>query len=138
MSCFRRLVARLSPHRLEVDTGLVHVRYAVDKVVPGRDFLKILPFSSISIIPPILRAQPYLYITLISKRGQSLSTVPPNKAMLILTSGSTGDSSAFTRGVPSVSVNFLLILLSLFLEAGQFSVSSLCVRHTNILLIIPK
>lgn len=74
MSCFRRLAACLSPHRLEVDTGLVHVRFEVAEVVLGRDFLRILPFSSISIIPPILRAQPYLYITLISKRGQSLST----------------------------------------------------------------
>jgi len=74
VSRFRRLAACLSPHRLEVDTGLVHVRFAVAEVVLGRDFLRILTFSSISIISPILRAQPYLYITLISKCGQSLST----------------------------------------------------------------
>jgi len=71
---FQAVSCCLSPHRLEVDTGLVHVRFAVAEVVLGRDFLRILPFSSISIIPPILRAQPYLYIPLISKGGQSLST----------------------------------------------------------------
>lgn len=74
MPCFRLLAVCLSPQRLEVDTGLVHVRFAVEKVVLGRDFLRVLPFSSKSIIPPTLRAQPYLCITLISKRGQTLST----------------------------------------------------------------
>jgi hypothetical protein len=73
--CLRRLAACLSPQRLEVDTGLVHVRFAAKKKkVVERDFLRVLPFYSISIIPPILRAQTYLYITLISKRGQSLGT----------------------------------------------------------------
>jgi hypothetical protein len=47
----RRLVIGLSPRRLGIDAGPVHVRFMVDIVAPEEDFLRVLRFSAVSSIP---------------------------------------------------------------------------------------
>jgi hypothetical protein len=50
----RRLVACLSPRRPEFDPGSVHVGFVVDKVALGPVFLRVLRFSPVNLIPPVL------------------------------------------------------------------------------------
>jgi hypothetical protein len=50
----RRLVAGLSPRRPGFSPGSVHVGFVVDKVAPGQGFLRVLRFSPVSFIPPVL------------------------------------------------------------------------------------
>lgn len=54
VSWFRRSVAGLSQWGPGVDLRSVHVRYAMNKVVLGRGFLRALRFSLAKIIPPML------------------------------------------------------------------------------------
>jgi hypothetical protein len=53
--CFRRLVAGLSPRRPGFDPGSVHVGFVVDNVALGQVFPRVLRFSPINFIPPVLR-----------------------------------------------------------------------------------
>jgi hypothetical protein len=41
-----------SPWRSWFEPGTVHVTFVVDKVALGQGFLRVRPFSSVSIIPP--------------------------------------------------------------------------------------
>jgi hypothetical protein len=50
----RRLVACLSPRRLGFDPGSVHVGFVVDKVPLGQVFPRVLRFSPVNFIPPVL------------------------------------------------------------------------------------
>jgi hypothetical protein len=50
----RRLVAGLSPQRPEVDPGSVHVGFLVNKVALGQVFPRVLWFSPVNFIPPVL------------------------------------------------------------------------------------
>jgi hypothetical protein len=50
----RRLAAGLSPRRPGFDPRSVHVGFVVDKVVLGQVFLRVLRFSPVSFIPPVL------------------------------------------------------------------------------------
>jgi hypothetical protein len=50
----RRLVAGLSPRRTGFDPGSVHVGFVVDKVALGQVFLRVLRFSLVNFIPPVL------------------------------------------------------------------------------------
>jgi hypothetical protein len=50
----RRIVAGLSPRRLGFDPGSVHMGFLVDKVALGLDFPRVLRFSPVSFIPPVL------------------------------------------------------------------------------------
>jgi hypothetical protein len=36
------------------DTGSVHVKFLVEKVALGQVFLRVLPFSPVNLIPPVL------------------------------------------------------------------------------------
>jgi hypothetical protein len=47
----KRLVAGLSPRRAEFAPGSIHVGFVVDRVALGQDFLRVLRFSPVSIIP---------------------------------------------------------------------------------------
>jgi hypothetical protein len=49
-----RLVAGLSPRRPGFDPRSVHVGFVVDKVELGQVFPRILRFSSVNFIPPVL------------------------------------------------------------------------------------
>jgi hypothetical protein len=50
----RRLVAGLSPRRPGFDPLSVHVVFVVDKVALGQAFLRVLRFSPVNFIPPVL------------------------------------------------------------------------------------
>ena len=50
----RRLVAGLSPRRSGFDPDSVHVGFVVDKVTLGQVFPRVLRFSSVNFIPPVL------------------------------------------------------------------------------------
>jgi hypothetical protein len=50
----RRLVADLSPRRPGFDPGSVHVGIVMDKVALGQVFHRVLRFSPINFIPPVL------------------------------------------------------------------------------------
>jgi hypothetical protein len=50
----RRLVAGLSPRRPGFDPGSVHVGFVVDKVALGHVFPRVLRFSLVNFIPPML------------------------------------------------------------------------------------
>jgi hypothetical protein len=50
----RRLVAGLSPRRPVFDPGLVHVGFVVEKVALGQVFPRVLRFSPVNFIPPVL------------------------------------------------------------------------------------
>jgi hypothetical protein len=50
----RRLVAGLSPRRHGFDTDSVHVGFAVDKVALEQVSLRVLQFSPVNFIPPVL------------------------------------------------------------------------------------
>jgi hypothetical protein len=51
---FRRLVASLSPRRPGFDPRSVHVGFVVEKVALGQVFPRLLQFSPVSFIPPVL------------------------------------------------------------------------------------
>jgi hypothetical protein len=53
----RRLLAGLSPRRPGFDPGSVHVEFVVDKVALWQVFLRILRFSPVNFIPPVLEKQ---------------------------------------------------------------------------------
>jgi hypothetical protein len=50
----RRLAASLSPRRPGFDPGSVHVGFVVNKVALGQVFVRVLRFSPVSFIPPVL------------------------------------------------------------------------------------
>jgi hypothetical protein len=50
----RRLVADLSPQRPGFDPGSAHVGFVVDKLALGQVFLRVLRFSPVHVIPPVL------------------------------------------------------------------------------------
>jgi hypothetical protein len=50
----RRLVAGISPRRPGFDSRSVHVGFVVDKVVLGQVFPRVLLFSPVNLIPPVL------------------------------------------------------------------------------------
>jgi hypothetical protein len=50
----RRLVAGLPLRRLGFDPGSVHVGFVVDKVALGQVSPRVLRFSPVSFIPPVL------------------------------------------------------------------------------------
>ena len=50
----RPLVAGLSPRTPGFDPGSVHLGFVVDKVAVGQVFLRILRFSPVNFIPPVL------------------------------------------------------------------------------------
>jgi hypothetical protein len=50
----RQLIAGLSPRRPGFDPGSVHVGFVVDKVALGHVFLRVLRFSPVNFIPPLL------------------------------------------------------------------------------------
>jgi hypothetical protein len=50
----KRLVSDLSPRKPGFDPRSVHVRLVVDKVALGQVFLRVRPFSPVSVIPPML------------------------------------------------------------------------------------
>jgi hypothetical protein len=50
----RRLFAGLSPRRPGFRPGSVHVGFVVDKVTLGQVFLRVLRFSPVNFIPPVL------------------------------------------------------------------------------------
>jgi hypothetical protein len=49
-----QVVNRLSPRRPGVDPGSVHVGFVVDKVALGHVFPRVLRFSPVYFIPPVL------------------------------------------------------------------------------------
>jgi hypothetical protein len=50
----RRLAAGLPPRRPGFDPGSVHVAFEVDKVALGQVFPRVLRFSPVNFIPPVL------------------------------------------------------------------------------------
>jgi hypothetical protein len=50
----RRLVTGLSQRRPGFDPGLVYVEFVVDKVALGQIFPRVLRFSPVNFIPPVL------------------------------------------------------------------------------------
>jgi hypothetical protein len=51
---FRQLVAGLSPRRPVLDPGSIHVGFVVDKMALGQVFPRVLRFSPVNFIPPVL------------------------------------------------------------------------------------
>jgi hypothetical protein len=54
MPWLRRLVASLSPRSPGLDPGSVHVGFVVDEVALGQVFPRVLRFSPVNFIPPVL------------------------------------------------------------------------------------
>jgi hypothetical protein len=50
----RRSVAGLSPRRAGLDSGSVHVGFVVDKMAMGQVFPRVLMFSAVNFVPPVL------------------------------------------------------------------------------------
>jgi hypothetical protein len=50
----RRLVAGLSPRRSGFDPGSVHVGFVVDNMALGQVFPRVLRFSPVNLIQPVL------------------------------------------------------------------------------------
>jgi hypothetical protein len=50
----KRLVAGISPRRPGFDPGSVHVGFVLDKVTLGQVFPRVLRFSLVTLIPPVL------------------------------------------------------------------------------------
>ena len=73
-----------SRRRLIVESGFdprsVRVIFVVDKAAFGQVFLRVLSFSSVSIIPPLLHTNLHLHAVLTRTKGRSLGTF--QKAML--------------------------------------------------------
>jgi hypothetical protein len=84
---FRRLVACLSSWSSYFDCSLDHVRFLMDTVALGEVFVRVRPFSPVSIIPAVLHG--YLHLTLLTRtNGRILVTI--QKAILFRQSGSIG------------------------------------------------
>jgi hypothetical protein len=54
----------LSRQGSEFDPTLIHARFVVNDVAPGQSFLRVLRFSIVSIIPPMLQIHLNLYVAL--------------------------------------------------------------------------
>jgi hypothetical protein len=54
VSWLRQLVYGFSPRRPGFDRGSVHVGFVVDKVAPRQVFPRVLRFSPVKFIPPVL------------------------------------------------------------------------------------
>jgi hypothetical protein len=50
----RRLVAGLAPRRPEIDPGSLYVGFVVDRVALGQVSPRVLRFSPVNFIPPVL------------------------------------------------------------------------------------
>jgi hypothetical protein len=73
---------RLSPRGPEFDPSAVHMRCVVDKVALGQISLPVLPFSPVSIVPPVLHTHIRLNGTLIRRlSGRSLRTFTQSSAV---------------------------------------------------------
>jgi hypothetical protein len=71
----RHLLAGLSRRGPEFDLPSIHVRFLVDNVVVGQVFLRILRFSLVDIIPPMLHTHLNLHVTLEGRiNGESPGT----------------------------------------------------------------
>jgi hypothetical protein len=76
MPWFRLLVAGLSPRRPESDPRSVHVGLVVDKVALGNVFIRVLQFSPVNFIPPLLHyaekneKKPIIFIIGLHKKPQ--------------------------------------------------------------------
>jgi hypothetical protein len=57
------------------DPGQFHVKFVVEKVALGEEFLWVLRFSPLNIIPPVPHAHLHLHVNFIKTNGQSLTTV---------------------------------------------------------------
>jgi len=93
----RQSVAGLSPQRLGFDPWSFHARSVVDKVVLAHFFLRILRFSPVSIIPPVLQTF-FIYILILTE-GQTGETWEPSKKQC-----SFGNQRALDRQVPPLSL----------------------------------
>jgi hypothetical protein len=72
---FRRLAAGLSPRRPGFDPGSVHVGFVVDKMALGQVYLRVLRFSPVNFIPPVLhysdkRKEVLIFITGLHNKPQ--------------------------------------------------------------------
>jgi hypothetical protein len=77
MPCLRGLVAGLSPRRPMFIPSSVHAKFVADKVALGEFLLRVLGFSPVSIIPPMLHTHLHLHVALMNgTNGRSLQTFP--------------------------------------------------------------
>jgi hypothetical protein len=58
--CLRRSFAGFLSRKLRFDSKIFHTRFVVDKAL-GKVFLVALPFSTVSIIPPLLHTHSFIY-----------------------------------------------------------------------------
>ena len=68
---YRWLVAGLSVRRVRLNSGPSHVGCEVGREALGKDFLPVLLFSPVSIIPAMLRSHLHLNTRLLSSEGQA-------------------------------------------------------------------
>ena len=61
MPWLRRLITGHSPRRPGFDNRTVHVTFVVDEVPRWQNFLPVLQFSPVSIIPPLLHTHSFIY-----------------------------------------------------------------------------
>ena len=95
VSWFRQLVAGLWLRRTVLDPRPVHERSVVDKVAVGQVYLRVLRFSPVSIIPPMLHTHLHLHVALNRRtKGRSLGTF--EKAVFFRKSQNIGQKSTFT------------------------------------------
>jgi hypothetical protein len=88
----RRLVTGLSPRRPGFDPGSVHVGFVVDKVALGQAFLRVLRFSPVSLIPPVLhytknQKKLIIFITGSHNKSQSCGASVASAAGLFIEKG---------------------------------------------------
>jgi hypothetical protein len=77
----RRLVAGLSPRRPGFEPGSVHVGFVVEKVILIRVFPRVLRFSPVHFIPPVLhykeKREKLIMFTIVSITGLPEAAVRP-------------------------------------------------------------
>ena len=71
MPWFRRLVTGLSPWRPRFDSRSVHAKFVVDEVALGKGFLRILPFSPVSIIKLMSLDILHLHVATVQKEKRA-------------------------------------------------------------------
>ena len=119
----RRLVAGLPPRRPGFDPGSVLVGFVVDKVALGQVFLRLLRFSSVTFIPPVLhytekRNKLIIFVTVLHNKPQGCG------ASVASAAGPFHKKKVFTKFIirPYSETVEVISMLRPFLSMIQFNI----------------
>ena len=106
----RQLLAGHSPHRNAFEPRPVRLGFVVDKVPLGQVLLRVLLFSPVSIVPPMLHTN--IYVVILSSEGQaSEKWEPSKKAVLFQSQGTHIELDLYIRYAAWATLGIYIVVL---------------------------